>query len=42
VEPSLAQQLRGFGAAVYFKPLWREDLIGIAQQLLRDTHKGAA
>jgi two-component system OmpR family response regulator len=28
-------ELKGLGAVLYFKPLWLEDLVGVAHELLR-------
>ncbi len=34
LKDGLVRALREFGATLYFKPVWRDDLIGIAQRLL--------
>jgi CheY-like chemotaxis protein len=38
VDDRLQQQLSALGAAVYFKPVWLEDLLGITRDLLRTKH----
>ena len=38
LEDSVADELREFGAELRFKPLWLEDLVGLARNLLRVTH----
>jgi DNA-binding response OmpR family regulator len=38
LEDSVANELRELGAELRFKPLWLEDLVGLAHNLLRVTH----
>ena len=38
LEDDLATELRQLGAEVKFKPLWLEDLVGLARNLLRVTN----
>ena len=38
LQETVSQELRELDAAVYFKPLWFDDLVGITQQLLRSVH----
>ena len=38
LEDSVANELRELGAELRFKPLWLEDLVGLARNLLRVTH----
>jgi len=38
LEDSVAQELRELGAELRFKPLWLEDLVGLAHNLLKVTH----
>ena len=38
VEDDIATELRQLGAEVKFKPLWLEDLVGLARNLLRVTN----
>ena len=38
LEDSVADELRELGAELRFKPLWLEDLVGLARNLLRVTH----
>src|SRR4051812_40109427 len=38
LEDPVANELRELGAELRFKPLWLEDLVGLARNLLRVTH----
>jgi DNA-binding response OmpR family regulator len=38
LDDELADELLSLGAELRFKPLWLEDLVGLARQLLRVTH----
>ena len=38
LEDAVARELRELGAELRFKPLWLEDLVGLARNLLRVTH----
>jgi DNA-binding response OmpR family regulator len=38
LEDAVANELRELGAELRFKPLWLEDLVGLAHNLLRVTH----
>jgi len=38
LEDSVSTELRELGAQLRFKPLWLEDLVGLARNLLRVTH----
>jgi DNA-binding response OmpR family regulator len=38
LDDSVATELRELGAELRFKPLWLEDLVGLARNLLRVTH----
>jgi DNA-binding response OmpR family regulator len=38
LEDAISSELRELGAELRFKPLWLEDLIGLARNLLRVTH----
>ena len=38
LEDSVATELRRLGAELCFKPLWLEDLLGLARNLLKVTH----
>jgi len=38
LDDSVANELRELGAELRFKPLWLEDLVGLARNLLRVTH----
>jgi two-component system response regulator PrrA len=38
LEDAVAAELRELGAELRFKPLWLEDLVGLAHNLLRVTH----
>jgi len=38
LEDSVARELRELGAELRFKPLWLEDLVGLARNLLKVTH----
>ncbi|HVZ22920.1 MAG TPA: response regulator [Vicinamibacterales bacterium] len=38
LEDSVADELRELGAELRFKPLWLEDLVGLARNLLKVTH----
>ena len=38
LEDSVASELRELGAELRFKPLWLEDLVGLARDLLKVTH----
>jgi DNA-binding response OmpR family regulator len=38
LDDDIASELRELGAEVKFKPLWLEDLVGLARHLLRVTH----
>ena len=38
LEDAVANELRELGAELRFKPLWLEDLVGLARNLLRVTH----
>jgi DNA-binding response OmpR family regulator len=38
LEDSVANELRELGAELRFKPLWLEDLVGLAHNLLKVTH----
>ena len=39
LDEAVSQELRELDAAVYFKPLWFEDLVGITRELLRGAHE---
>ena len=38
LEDSVATELRQLGAELRFKPLWLDDLLGLARNLLKVTH----
>ena len=38
LEDETSDQLRALGAELRFKPLWLEDLVGLARNLLKVTH----
>ena len=38
LEDSVSSELRELGAELRFKPLWLEDLVGLARNLLKVTH----
>jgi two-component system response regulator PrrA len=38
LDDSVAAELRQLGAELRFKPLWLEDLVGLARDLLKVTH----
>ena len=38
LEDSVSHELRQLGAELRFKPLWLEDLVGLARNLLKVTH----
>jgi DNA-binding response OmpR family regulator len=38
LEDSISTELRELGAQLRFKPLWLEDLVGLARHLLKVTH----
>src|SRR5215470_2094858 len=38
LDDSVSAELRELGAELRFKPLWLEDLVGLARNLLRVTH----
>jgi len=38
LDDSVARELRELGAELRFKPLWLEDLVGLARNLLKVTH----
>jgi two-component system, OmpR family, response regulator PrrA len=38
LDDAVADELRELGAELRFKPLWLEDLVGLARNLLRVTH----
>ena len=38
LEDAIADELRELGAELRFKPLWLEDLVGLARNLLKVTH----
>jgi DNA-binding response OmpR family regulator len=38
LEDTVSSELRELGAELRFKPLWLEDLVGLARNLLRVTH----
>ena len=38
LDDSVADELRELGAELRFKPLWLEDLVGLARNLLKVTH----
>jgi two-component system response regulator PrrA len=38
LDDDIATELRQLGAEVKFKPLWLEDLVGLARDLLKVTH----
>src|SRR6266704_815680 len=38
LEDSVSTELRELGAELRFKPLWLEDLVGLARNLLKVTH----
>src|SRR5437867_1640102 len=38
IDDSISSELRELGAELRFKPLWLEDLVGLARNLLRKTH----
>jgi len=38
LEDEVSDELRALGAELRFKPLWLEDLVGLARNLLKVTH----
>jgi len=38
LDESVASELRELGAELKFKPLWLDDLVGLARELLKVTH----
>ena len=38
LEEAISDELRALGAELRFKPLWLEDLVGLARNLLKVTH----
>jgi len=38
LEDSVSNELHELGAELRFKPLWLEDLVGLARNLLKVTH----
>jgi two-component system response regulator PrrA len=38
LDDAIASELRQLGAELRFKPLWLEDLVGLARNLLKVTH----
>jgi DNA-binding response OmpR family regulator len=38
LEDEISEELRSLGAELRFKPLWLEDLVGLARNLLKVTH----
>jgi DNA-binding response OmpR family regulator len=38
LDDAVAAELRDLGAELRFKPLWLEDLVGLARNLLKVTH----
>jgi DNA-binding response OmpR family regulator len=38
LDDSVSSELRALGAELRFKPLWLEDLVGLARNLLKVTH----
>lgn len=38
LDDSVSTELRALGAELRFKPLWLEDLVGLARNLLKVTH----
>ena len=38
LEDDISDELRALGAELRFKPLWLEDLVGLARDLLKVTH----
>lgn len=38
IDEESAREMEALGAAVYFKPLWMEDLVGIVKRLLNQGH----
>jgi len=38
LDDSVSTELRELGAELRFKPLWLEDLVGLARNLLKVTH----
>jgi DNA-binding response OmpR family regulator len=38
LDDEIADELRFLGAELRFKPLWLEDLVGLARNLLKDDH----
>jgi two-component system response regulator PrrA len=38
LDDSVSKELRELGAELRFKPLWLEDLVGLARNLLKVTH----
>ena len=38
LDDSVSSELRSLGAELRFKPLWLEDLVGLARNLLKVTH----
>ena len=38
LEDEISDELRALGAELRFKPLWLEDLVGLARNLLKVTH----
>ena len=39
LDDAVSTELRALGAALTFKPLWLEDLVGLARTLLRDPRR---
>jgi DNA-binding response OmpR family regulator len=38
LDDNISAELKNLGAELKFKPLWLEDLVGLARDLLRVTH----
>ena len=38
LDDSVSTELRELGAELRFKPLWLDDLVGLARTLLKGTH----
>ena len=38
LDDSVSSELQALGAELRFKPLWLEDLVGLARNLLKVTH----
>jgi hypothetical protein len=38
LDDTISSEVRALGAELRFKPLWLEDLVGLARNLLKVTH----